>query len=158
MYILCIYFVVWMCVHLILLCNFFFSWRRDRLSQKFMWFWVHLSGRLKWAFVISRCPSSHVNFHIFDFSSETTEQILTTLDRKQELNVLYQVSVFCADPSSKMAALASDWLKHFSTSSPQLLNGFWWNLTGSKSSTPSIKFVIFVPIANPRWPPWPLIC
>ena len=75
----------------------------------------------------------------------------------QVLNVLYQVCVFCADPSSKMAALASDWLKHFSTSSPQPLNGFWWNLTGSKSSTPSINFVFFVPIENPRWPPWPLI-
>ena len=79
--------------------------------RSFHTFLAHLSRRLKWAIVIARCPSSGVN--IFDFSSETTEQILTKLDRKQELNVLYQVCVFCADPSSKMAALASDWLKYF---------------------------------------------
>ena len=35
------------------------------------------------------------------------------LDRKQDLNVLYQVCVFWADRKNKMAALASDWLKHF---------------------------------------------
>ena len=37
--------------------------------------------------------------------------------------------------------VASDLRKHLSTSSPQPLNWFWQNLTGSKSSTPSIKFV-----------------
>ena len=31
------------------------------------------------------------------------------LDRKQDLNVLYQVCVFQADRKTKMAALASDW-------------------------------------------------
>ena len=35
------------------------------------------------------------------------------LDRKQDLNVLYQVDVFRADRKNKMAALASDWLRHF---------------------------------------------
>ena len=35
------------------------------------------------------------------------------LDRKQDLNVLYQVCVFRADRKNKMAALASDWLTHF---------------------------------------------
>ena len=78
-------------------------------------------------------------------------------DRKQFLKALYQVCVFRVIQKSKMAALASDWLKHFSTSSPQPLNGFRWNLTGNKSSTSSTKFVFFVPIANPRWLPWPLI-
>ena len=38
-------------------------------------------------------PSS-LTFHIFDFSYETAEQNSTTLDRKQDLNVLYQVCVF----------------------------------------------------------------
>ena len=93
----------------------------------------------------------------FDFFSTTAEWILTKLDRKQVINALYQICVFCADRKSKMAALASDWLKHFSTSSLQRLNGFWRNLTGSKSSTSSTKFVFFVPIGNPRWPPCPLI-
>ena len=50
---------------------------------------------------------------IFDFSSETAERNSTKLDRKQDLNVLYQVCVFWADLKNKMAALASDWLRHF---------------------------------------------
>ena len=88
----------------------------------------------------------------YDFFSATAEWILTKLDRKQVHNALYQVCVFRADRKSKMAALVSDWLKHFSASSQQPLNGFWRNRTGSKSATPSIKFVFFVPIGNPRWP------
>ena len=64
-----------------------------------------------------RCPSSVrpslLTFHIFDFSSETATQNLTKLDGKQDLNVLYQVCVFLADRNNKMAALASDWLRHF---------------------------------------------
>ena len=35
------------------------------------------------------------------------------LDSKQDLNVFYQVCVFRADRKNKMAALASDWLRHF---------------------------------------------
>ena len=94
--------------------------------------------------------------HFLTFSA-TAEWILTKLDRKQVLNALYQICVFRADQKSKIAALASDWLKHFSASSSQPLNWFWRNLTGSKSSIPSIKFVFFMPIENPRLPPWPLI-
>ena len=148
---------------------------------------------------------SGVNFHIFDFSSETAEQNSTKLDRKQDLNALYQVCVFRADWKNKMAALASDWLGHFrlllwnrwtefnetwqgarsqrpllslcflgrsekqdgrpglwlaetfSTSPLKLLNGIQRNLTGSKISIPSTKFVFFRPIGKTRWPPWPLI-
>ena len=86
-------------------------------------FLVHLSRRLKCTIVIMRCPSSvrrpsvvrlsSLTFHIFDFSSETTEWILTKLYRKVDLNVLYQVCVFRAYRKNKMAALASDWLRHF---------------------------------------------
>ena len=86
---------------------------------------MHLSRRLKCTIVITCCPSSVVRpsvrlsvrpsltFHIFNFSSETTEQNSTKLDRKQDLNVLYQVCVFRANRINKMAALASDWLRHF---------------------------------------------
>ena len=142
---------------------------------------------------------------IFDFSSDTAERNSTKHDRKQDLNVLYQVCVFWADQKNKMAALASDWLRHFrlllwnrwtefnetwqearsqrplpilcfsdrsekqdgcpglwlaetfSTSSPKPLNGIQWNLTGSKISMSSTKFVFLGPIGNTRWPPWHLI-
>ena len=106
---------------------------------------VHLSRRLKCTIVITRCPSSvrpSLTFHIFDFSSETTEQNSTKLDRMQELNILYQVCVFRADRKNKMAALASDWLRHFRL----LLWNRWtefnvtWQEARSQGPLPSLCF------------------
>ena len=55
-----------------------------------------------------------------------------------------------------MAALA--WLaERFSTSPLKSLNGIQRNLTGSKISTSSTKFVFFELIEKTRCPPWPLI-
>ena len=54
-----------------------------------------------------------LGWDILDFSSETGERNSTKLDKKQDLNVLYKVCVFWADRKNKMAALASDWLRHF---------------------------------------------
>ena len=150
-------------------------------------------------------PWPLIGWGIFYFSSETTERNSTKLDRKQDLNVLYQVCVFQADQKNKMAALTSDWLRHFLlllwnhwtefnetwqearsqrplpslcfsgrsekqdgrpdlwlaeaffTSPLKPLNGIQRNLTGSKISTSSTKFVFFRPIKKTRWPPWPLI-
>ena len=62
-------------------------------------------------YVVRRLSS--LTFHIFNFSSETTEQNSTKLDRKQYLNVLYQTFVFRVDRKNKIATLASDWLRHF---------------------------------------------
>ena len=91
---------------------------RSQCSDYLKWLLVHLNRRLKCTIVIMRCPSSvrrlsSLTFHIFDFSSETAERNSTKLDRKQDLNVLYQVCVFRADRKNKMAALGSDWLRHF---------------------------------------------
>ena len=86
-------------------------------------------------------PSS-LTFHIFDFFSETTERNLTKLDRKQDLNVFYQVCVFRADQKNKMAALASDWLRHFRL----LLWNCWtefietWQEARSRHPLPSLCF------------------
>ena len=50
------------------------------------------------------------------------------------------------------------WLAEiFSTCPLKPLNGIQQNLTGSKISTSSTKFVYFGPIGKTRWPPWPLI-
>ena len=64
-------------------------------------------GKTRWP------PWPLIGRDIFDFSSETAERNSTKLDRKQDLNALYQVCVFQADQKNKMAALASDWLRHF---------------------------------------------
>ena len=79
------------------------------------------------------------------------------LDRKQDLNILYQVCVFRADRENKMAALASDWLRHFRLLLWNHWTEFKENLTGNKISTSSTKFVFFRPIGKIRWPSWPLI-
>ena len=73
-------------------------------SPKFVFFGP--IGKTRWP------PWPLIGWDIFDFSSETTEGNSTKLDRKQDLNVLYQVCVSRADRKNKMAALASDWLRH----------------------------------------------
>ena len=74
-------------------------------STKFVFF--GRIGKTRWP------PWPLIGWDIFDFSSETAERNSTNLDRKQDVNVLYQVCVFRADRKNKMAALASDWLRHF---------------------------------------------
>ena len=43
-----------------------------------------------------------IGWDIFDFSSETAERNSTKLDRKQDLNVLYEVCVFRADQKTRL--------------------------------------------------------
>ena len=70
-------------------------------STKFVFF--GLIGKTRWR------PWPLIDWDIFDFSSETAEQPATKLDRKKDLNVLYQVCVFWAYRKNKMAALANLW-------------------------------------------------
>ena len=58
-------------------------------------------------------PWPLIGWDIFDFFSETADRNSTKLNRKQEISVLYQFCVFRANRKNKMAALASDWLRHF---------------------------------------------
>ena len=108
-------------------------------------------GKTRWP------PWPLIGWDIFDFSSKTAERNSTKLDRKQDLNVLYQVCVFRADRKNKMAALASDWLRHFRL----LLWNRWtefketWQEARSQCPLPSLCFS--GPIGKTRWPPWPLI-
>ena len=64
-------------------------------------------GKTRWP------PWPLIGWDIFDFSSETAERNSTKLDGKQDFNVLYRVCVFRANRKNNMAALASDWLRHF---------------------------------------------
>ena len=88
---------------------------------------------------------------------ENSERNSTKLDRKQDLNVLYQVCFFRDDPEKNKMARPGLWLRHFSTSALKPLNRIQRNLTGSKISMSSTKFVFSGPIGKTRWPPWPLI-
>ena len=87
-------------------------------------------------------PWPLIGWVIFDFSSETAKQNSTKLDGKQDLNVLYQVCIFRADLKNKMAALASDWLRHFRL----LLWNRWtefnetWQEARSQRPLPSLCF------------------
>ena len=87
-------------------------------------------------------PWPLIGWEIFDFSDETAEWNSKKFDRKQDLKVLYQVCVFRADRKNKMAAPASDWLRHF----PLLLWNLWmefnktWQERRSKCPLPSFCF------------------
>ena len=99
-----------------------------------------------------------MTWDIFEFSSETVARNSTKLDRKQDLNVLYQVYVFLTD-QKKQDGHPSLWLAEtFSTSPLKQLKGIKRNLIGSKTSTFSTKFVFFGPIRKKtRLPSWPLL-
>ena len=103
-------------------------------------------GKTEWL------PWLLISWVIFDFSSETAEQNSTKHDRKQDLNVLYQVCVFRADQKNKIPDL---WLTEtFWTSPHKPLKRIQQNLTGSKISMCSTKFVFFGLIRKTRLPPW----
>ena len=79
-----------------------------------------------------------IGWDIFNFYFETSEQNSRKLYRKQDLNVLYQVCVFLDNQKNKIAAVASDWLRH-----SQLL--FWefnwtWQEARSQHPLPSLYF------------------
>ena len=58
------------------------------------------------------CPGLWLALDISDFS-ETTVWNITKLDRKEDLNALFQVCIFQADKKNKTVALVSDWLRYF---------------------------------------------
>ena len=105
----------------------------------------------------SICPSVVVNFSHFGLLLWNRWTEFNELDRKQDINILYQVCVFQADQKDKMAALASDWPRHFRL----FLWNRWmefndtWQEARSQRSLPSLCFS--GRSEKVRWPPWPLI-
>ena len=100
-----------------------------------------------------------IGWDIFEFSSETAERNLMKFDRKQNLNILYQV--FFSGQSEKQDGSPSLWLaKTFLTSPLKLLNRILLNLTDRKNSMYSTKFVFFRwsdKQDHHQWVPRPLI-
>ena len=127
--------------------------KNSMYSTKFVFFrWSDKQDHHQWV------PRPLIGLENFDFSSETAERNLTKLDRKQDLNILYQVCVFgLLEIHVKMAASASKLADTFLTSAQKPLNGIQRNLTESNISKFTTKFVFFGPIRKPRWPPRPLI-
>ena len=121
-------------------------------------FWVknvflaYLSQRLKWAIVIANCPSSVVR----PSSIRTLSHFRLLLwNRWTKFNETWQEarsqsplpSLCFSGRSEKQDGRPGLWLAEtFSTSPLKPLNGIQRNLTGSKISKPSTKFVFFGPI------------
>ena len=111
-------------------------------------FLVHLIRRLKvhccdHALSVRRLSS--LTFNTFDFFSETAKRNSTKLDKKQDLNVLYQVFVFRAD-RQKQDSRPSLWLAETFSTSP--LNKIHKNLKENKISTSSTKLLFFGPVGK----------
>ena len=81
----------------------------------------HRSQRLQWPIVITRCPASVV---------------------RRPSSVVCRPSSVVRRPSS-VVRLSSVRLFTFSTSSPEPLDGFWWNLVWMKYSRSLTSVVVF---------------
>ena len=126
---------------------------------------MHLSRRLKCTIVITRCPSS-VRLSVCPSVVNFLHIRLLLWNCWTEFNEIWQearsqrpLPSFCFScQSEKQNGRPGLWLAEtFSTSPLKPLNRIQRNLTGSKISTSSTKFVFFGPIGKTRWPPWPLI-
>ena len=94
------------------------------------------------------------------FFSETTNMIKAKLYMNVHWMVLYKLYVFCSDMKFKMAATAKFSLtldpmgKMFqNASSLKPLGQLKSNCSGMIIGRSSTKFLFFMPIGNPRWPP-----
>ena len=120
---------------------------------------AHPSRRPKWAIVIAHRLSSvrlSVNFsHFWLLWNHWTEFNKTWQEARSQCPL---PSLCFSGQSEKQDDGPGLWLAEtFSTSPLKPLKGIQWNMTGSKITMSSTKFVFFGPIGKTSWPPWPLI-
>ena len=102
-----------------------------------------------WAFVIILHPSSaSVNFPLNRFGPNLAEMFIGRSSTRFVILVQIGNPTWLPGP-----IMCSHWLKLWKSSCQKLLS--WWNCNIIEMMTgwSSTKFVIFVPIAYPRWPP-----
>ena len=102
-------------------------------------------------------PASELLRH-FDLSPETATRHSIVNETELEARSQSPVPRFCfsGQKENQDGHPASDWLRHFFTSSLKPLNGIQRNLMGNKITMSSTKFVFFWLIEKPRWPPLPI--
>ena len=95
--------------HFRLLCNHWteFNEARSQHPWRIVFFGPSEKKKTSWQ------PWPLIGRYTFDFFLSTTERNSTKLHRKQNLNVFYRVRVLRADRKTGMAALVSDWARHF---------------------------------------------
>ena len=103
-----------------------------------------------------RPPSPLMGCDILDFSSETAEWNSTKFDRKQDLNVVYQVCVFGQIGKTRWPPWPrigwNNFDFSFETSERNSMK-----LDRKQDLNVLYQVCVLGPIGNTRWPPWPLI-
>ena len=96
--------------------------------------WTQRMSVMDYSVTLYSRKVSVIGWDIIDFSSESAEQNLTKIDRKQDINVFWQGCVFRGDRRKRWQTDLS-LAEIFETSPLKPLNRIQRNLTGSKIST-----------------------
>ena len=115
-------------------------------STKFVYFGLIRKTRLP--------PWPLIGWDIFDFSFETAELNSTKLKKEARYQCPLPNLCFSGRLEKQVGRPGLTLTETFLTFPLKPLNGIQRNLTGSKISTSSTKFVFFRPIGKTSWPPW----
>ena len=124
-------------------------------------FLAYLAQRAMWSFVITLHPSSSSvsssASNIFLLSSSSMKPLNRFGPNLAEMFIgrfWFVILVQIGNPTWLPGPImCSDWLKLWKSSCQKLLSRWNCNIIEMMTGWSSTKFVIFVPIAYPRWPP-----
>ena len=126
-------------------------------------FLAYLAQRAMWAFVITLHPSSSsvssFASKLFILSSSSMKPLNRFGPNLAEMfirrsSTRFVILVQIGNPTWLPGPImCSDWLKFWKFSCQKLLSRWNCNIIEMMTGWSSTKFVIFVPIAYPRWPP-----